>query len=567
MEHNREEKRVSYDNATFEISGTPILWTPYFSHPDGTENQKSGFINPELGYDSELGGYTGATYYYAIDESKDASIGVTAYSKELPVIAGQYRQRFEDAAIDLSGTTTYSSRIVSESGSLKVEDEEARGSFFAQGLWNINDKWRSGFDINLASDDQYLRQYDITDEDILENELYLERFSGRNYTDVRLIGFQDLRVLSEQTDTPNILPELTASFLGDAGKTLGGRWSLDMTGLSLQRDGSDADTNRFSTELGWQGHKKTNIGLVTTLDVGARGDLYYLTDRPGQGDESETRGYIFANLETAYPFIKSLSDKGSSVVVEPVVSLTGITDVNNQGDVTNEDSQDIQASANNLFDQDRFTGFDRIEDHSRVTYGLRSTYYSSNDLEVSGFAGQSYHFEEDNFFPNGSGLREKSSDYVGQFSVVYQDNLDLHYRTRLDRNNFESKAHEVDLGYSNERIDLNGLYFYSKTIDDTIFDETREQFTGTGRVKVTDNWYVSGGTVYDLGQDPGLREADFGIEYIGECLSIGTFMERDLTNDNTGDADTEISIRIGLKNLATFETSGLNFFEDDEEDN
>lgn len=561
VEHNRDEKRVSYDNATFEVSGVPILWTPYFSHPDGTENQKSGLIKPILGYDSELGGYAGTTYYFAIDKDKDASLGLTAYTDEYPVLSGEYRQRFNDAAIDLSGTTTYSSRVVN-TGTSNVElNEELRGNFFAQGVWNINKKWRSGFDINLTSDDQYLRQYDITDDDILENELYLERFSGRNYTDARLIGFQDVRLISEQTDTPNILPEITASFLGDAGQTFGGRWALDVSALSLQRDGSDPDTNRLSTEIGWQGHRKTNIGLVTTLDVGARGDLYYLTDRPGQGDESETRGYVFANLEAAYPFIKTLEKTGSQIVVEPIVSLTGITDVNNQGDVTNEDSQDIQVSANNLFDQDRFTGFDRIEDRPRVTYGLRSTYYDANDLELSAFAGQSYHFEEESFFPRGSGLREKSSDYVGQLSASYQDKFGVHYRTRLDRNTLSSKAHEVDLGFSTERLELNSLYFFSKAVEGTNFDETREQFTGAGRFKVSDNWYVSGGTVYDLGQDPGLREADFGIEYVGECLSIGTFVERDLTDDNSGDAATEISIRIGLKNLATFEASGLELFE------
>ena len=559
--HHRDEKRVSYENATFEVQGVPILWTPYFSHPDGSEDQKSGLINPVLGFDSELGGYIGSSYYYAISEDKDATIGLTAYSKEFPVLNGQYRQRFDDAAIDISGSGTYSNRVISVGGVNTELSEEMRGHFEATGLWEINEKWRSGFDINLTSDDQYLRQYDITDEDILENQIYVERFSGRNYADARLISFQDVRLIDEQTDSPNILPELNLSLVGDAGQTFGGRWSFDVSALSLQRDGSDPDTNRFTTEIGWQGHRKMDSGIVTTLDLGARGDLYYLTDRPGSNDESETRGYIFANLEAAYPLIKSLEKGGGSIVVEPLVSVTGITNVNDQAEVTNEDSQDIQVSSNNLFDLDRFTGYDRIEDRSRITYGLRSSYYTSGDFELSGFVGQSYHFEEDNFFPAGSGLNERSSDYVGEISAQYKDQLDLNYRTRLDRGSFASREHEVDLGYQDERFELSGIYFFSKGVEGTDFDETREQISTAGRVKLNNNWYVSAGSAFDLGEDPGLREADFGIEYVGECFSIGTFMERDLTNDNSGDADTEISIRIGLKNLATFEASGLELFE------
>ncbi len=559
--HDRDEKRVSYDNATFEINGTPVLWTPYFSHPDGTENQKSGLINPLLGYDSELGAYAGASYYYAIDTDKDLTVGLTGYAQEYPVVSTEYRQRFDEAQLEMNGSFTYSNRVIEVGGVNTQLSDELRGNLEAHGLWDITEKWRGGFNVNLTSDDQYLRQYDISDEDILENEVFLERFSGRDYFDARLLSFQDVRLLDQQTDSPNILPEVNLSLLGKPGELIGGRWSLDMQALNLRRDGNDPDTNRISTRLGWQGHRKFANGLVSTLDLGAHGDVYYLTDGVA-GDQEETRGYVFANLETAYPLIKSLAKPGSSIVLEPLVSVTGITNVANQDKVTNEDSQDIQVSVNNLFNYDRFSGYDRVEDRSRVTYGLRSTYYSGDNLEIGGFAGQSYNFDDkNNFFPAGSGLRERSSDYVAEMVVQYGDMFDLDYRTRLDRNNLASKSHEVDFQYDSESFMINGLYFFSKAIPGTSLTESREQAILNGRLKVTDNWYLSGGSTYDLGEDPGLRQADAGIEYVGECFSIGTFVERDLTNENSGDAQTKLSVRIGLKNLATFEASGLELFE------
>ncbi|MCB9965453.1 MAG: LPS-assembly protein LptD [Rhodospirillales bacterium] len=557
--HERDQKQISYENATFELGGVPVLWTPYFSHPDGTEKQKSGLISPTLGYNSVNGGYGGASYYYAIDEDKDATVGLTAYTRELPVLSGDYRQRFTDAAIDLSGTMTYSGRIVELNGVNTHLSDEFRGNLEFSGGWDINQEWRSGFDLNLTSDDQYLRQYDLSDDDILENQIYLERFSGRNYTDIRLIGFQDIRLLQDQENSPNILPEITMSFLGQPGQTLGGRWSFDASALSLQRDGSDPDTNRLSTNLGWQGRRISDTGIVTKLDLGARGDLYLLTDQNGGENRTKSRGYVVGQLESSYPLLKTLPETGGQVILEPVAALTVASHVNSQLEIQNEDSQDIQVGVNNLFDINRFAGYDRIEDRSRLTYGLRSSYVAPKDLEFSAFAGQSYNLESrDSFFPQGSGLNEHSSDYVGEINARYKDILDLNYRTQLDRTNFGSKRHEAGVTYQNDRIELEGMYFFSKAIEGTNFNETREQLHGRGRLRLSDHWYVSGGASYDLGADPGLRSSLTGVEYVGECLGIGAFMQRDLTQDNSGDPGTEISIRIGLKNLGNFEASGLN---------
>ena len=69
---------------------------------------------------------------------------------------------------------------------------------------DINDLWRAGGDLQLASDDQYLREYKFDDEDILQNQLFAERFDDRDYFDAKVMGFQDLRVGSERSDQPNV---------------------------------------------------------------------------------------------------------------------------------------------------------------------------------------------------------------------------------------------------------------------------------------------------------------------------------------------------------------------------
>ena len=41
--HDDEAKDVTYNHAFFELYGVPVLYTPYFSHPDPSVDRRSGF--------------------------------------------------------------------------------------------------------------------------------------------------------------------------------------------------------------------------------------------------------------------------------------------------------------------------------------------------------------------------------------------------------------------------------------------------------------------------------------------------------------------------------------------
>ena len=572
--HHRDEQRISYKNATFEAAGVPIVWLPYFSHPDGTVDQKSGLIDPEIGFDSELGTFAGASYYHALDEDKDITLGTTMYSDVAPLLSGEYRQRFDNATIETRGTLTYSDRTDQIAGREDNTDEEMRGHIEVDALWDVNQNWRTGMDIDLTTDEQYLRQYDISDEDILENEIYVERFSGRNYASGRVLGFQDIRVLEERTDQPNVLPELTASFVGAPNNIIGGRWTVDLSALELYRDGSGQDLGRFSTKLGWQRHGITDFGLLTTLDLSTQGDVFYVSDLErananiGESrEQTETRVLPKAHLRTSYPFANDIGNGGVQAVIEPITSVTVAPHLVDQDEIPNEDSQDARIDKTNLFLSNRFPGYDRLEDRTHISYGLNSGLYGARGSQLTTFIGQSYALDdEDVLFPRGSGLEEQDSDVVAEVVAKYLDDFEVNYRTQLDNSTLRSRRHEIGGLVNTEYVRLQSHYFYTKPLEGTDLTESREQYHGRARVKLSDAWYMGAGTVYDLGEDPGLREADFALEYIGECVNIGTFLERDLTSDASGDSDTELFVRIGFKSLGNFKTSGITLDSDNDEE-
>jgi LPS-assembly protein len=351
--HDKTDHSVTYEDATLEFKGVPVAYTPYFSHPDGTIKQKSGFLPPTFSLDSQTGFGINNRYYWAMSPSEDATFGTRLFTGQAPLLSAEYRRRFDKARLEFDGSTTYASRKDSRAGETVTEDEEMRGHLSANGLWDIDEKWRAGFRGDVVSDDQYLRQYGISNENVLENEIFAERFSDRDYFVTRAIAFQDIRVSDRATDQPNILPEAQASFLGKPGDVLGGRWSLDLSALGLRRKGNGQDLARGSAEAGWQRRDVFGIGLVNTVTTSLRGDAYSVSDRDptligagGEGDSVAMRFYPLVHNVTTYPVARRFD--AVQAVIEPTVSITAATNVENDTDIPNEDSQDVQIDSLNI---------------------------------------------------------------------------------------------------------------------------------------------------------------------------------------------------------------------------
>lgn len=576
VRHDETEKTITYRDAWFEFAGVPLAYTPYFSHPDGTEKQKSGFLSPRAGYDSDLGASYSQQYYWAMAPDKDMTIGTEVFTGVAPVLMAEYRQRFENARMEMSGSTTYSSRDDESNGVTRETNEEMRGHLFGSGLWDMNDKWRSGYEIAVASDDQYMRQYDIDADDVLENELYTERLSGRNYAVGRVMAFQDLRVSDRQVEQPSVLPEVYASFYGAPNETFGGRWNANISALGLYRDGNGQDVGRGTVELGWQKRYVTGFGLVNTFDALMRGDIYNVQDRnaltvAGANEAStHSRGFAQANWNISYPFVNRFDN--AQWVVEPIVSFTAGTNVDFDQSIPNEDSQDFTLDPTNLFEPNRSSGYDLIEDRTHMTYGLRTGMYWDDGYRGEVFFGQSRRFQDDdNPFAVGSGLSDQNSDYVGQISAALGEYVDLDYRFQLENDNMTSQRHELDGTFSFDALSLNTRYFYANGLSASDLSESREQIRQSARLRIYDDWYLGTALWYDFGEDEGLRQLAYGVDYIGQCLTFSVTAERKFTNDSSGDSGSEIMLRLGLKNLGEFQSSGINIgggsdSSDDEED-
>ncbi len=574
--HNAEDKSINYTNARLELEGVPIFYSPIFSHPDPTQKQKSGFLLPTYGWSTDTGTHAQLGYYYAVAPDKDMTIQVEPTTLAGTVFKGEWRERFENGQMTIDGNTVNSNRNV-EDGT--IGDDRQRGSIFANGLFDINNQWRSGFDLQRASDKQYLSFYDLASNDpgqtglknngVLNSDVYAERFSGRDYSLVSAMSFQNLN-LGSSTDQPAILPIAQHTMLGEPNALWGGRWNFSTSALELLRNPTDQNVQRGSVDAGWERRGTSSSGFSNIAALDARSDFYNVQNNaaatPGSGvngNPMTARPMATASMISSYPMVRGLDN--AQAIVEPIAGVNFSPRVSNKNDIIpNEDSEDVQLDVDNLFQPNRYPGTDRQEDGGRVNYGVKTGLYGDDGKYGKAFLGESYRLYGDPLYPSGSGLDTRRSDLVGQIKLGLSKYLDADYRIQLDGDTLAVRRHEVQAGGGDDKFRLNVRYFLlspvagltppvATTPADVIdFTNTRQQLESDGTYNLTKDWKLHASELVDLGDQPGLRNAAAGIAYTNECFTLGIQGSRNLATVASGDNETLITFQIVFKGLGEF---------------
>lgn len=547
--HDRIAKEIEYKDAFFEFFGVPIAYTPYLSHPDPTVKRRSGLLAPSYGSSTDLGFRMQTPYYFNIAPDKDATFAPIFTSKEGVVLAGEYRQHFAHGEIEIAGSITEADER--QEGIVVPGKDEIRGHVKGKARFDLDRTWRTGLDVFRSTDDTYLRRYDFSSEDTLTTNAFLEGFRGRNYASVNAYLFQGLRETDDPDATPLILPVIDYNFVGRPDRH-GARWSLDANVLSLTRQ-EGADSYRLSIKPGWQLTHTATAGHVTTLSTSLQMDGYLSNDvtdplNPNGGlrDGFANRAHPQFMVDWRYPFIRQ--DGQAHQLIEPVISFVAAPNGGNSEKISNEDSQNFEFDTTNLLLPSRFTGLDRVEGGQRVNYGLRLGVFGSGGGNTSIFFGQSYRLREDSAFTAGSGLESHFSDFVGEVEVSPISDLNVIYRTRMDKDGFLAQRSELEFGAGPDALHVDVNYFFIRGSETNAEFGDREELTTSLRSKITRNWSFFTSNRRDFELDDTLHWSA-GIGYVDECIDLLFTFTRSFTQDRDVKQSDTFFLRVILKHL------------------
>ncbi len=539
--HDKKEQQLEYFDAWLEFLGAPVFYTPYFWHPDPTVKRKSGFLTPSTGGSTSLGTTVTTPYFYAISPSKDLTITPTITTKERLIMEGEYRERFANGDLVSRGSLTYDS------------NNDLRGHIDSTGRYDIDEKFRWGFDINRSTDDTYLRRYGFPSSRSLTTTTYIEGFSRRNYLSAKAYSFQGTAIEDDPGQTPLVLPLVEYNRKSATGK-LGTTTAFNASAIAMTRTESN-DTRRISIDGNWQLPHIGKNGEFTTLSLSTRADLYHVNNltQNRQQKFSGLTGRILPQAKVDWRLPLSRQHGNISQTLEPLASIIVSPYGGNTSKIPNEDSIDMEFDDTNLFSDNVFTGYDRVVGGPRIKYGLKWGLFGSKGGHTTVFAGQSFRPKDDDTFAAGSGLEGRLSDFVGRINVSPGNYLDFMFHTRLDKDNYSAKRNEFQLIAGPPALRLSTNYVFFESTSDADFSG-REEISGNLSAKLDRYWRSSFVGRYDFQGDGDLRNIGVNLTYECECFTFLTSIARQFYSDRDLRPTDTIMFRLSFKTLGDIRT-------------
>jgi LPS-assembly protein len=559
--YDAEAKRVRFYGAYLELFGKRILPLPGMAlRSDG--GATSGFLIPDIGLSASNGIELSESYYWRIADNKDLLLTGYAYTATEPMVSAQYRQLTDKGAFQITGYLTHGTRIPL-GAEVATEEKDLRGHLFANGRFQLDPHWSVSGSVRVASDRTFLRRYDISRDDRLRSTVNLERIDGDSYLSIAGWATQALLVPQPQGLVPVALPVIDYRRRME-DPLLGGTVEIQANSLAITRT-EGQDTQRAFTRAEWNLRRITALGQEVTFTALVRGDVYHSGDNLATVTESyrgepgwQGRGIAIAAVDVKWPLVGSLL--GGTQVFTPRVQVVASPEIRNL-EIPNEDARAIDLEDSNLFALNRFPGYDRIEDGARVTYGADWQVDFPN-WRIKANIGQSYRLtDKPTLFPNGTGLTEQFSDWVGRTEVRYKDFLKFTHRYRVDKDNFAVRRNEIDatLGSGRTYVEL-GYLRLNRDIDINFEDlQDREELRAAGRVAFAKYWSVFGSAVVNLtnrDEDPSFTSDGFeplrtrlGIAYEDDCMEFGVTWRRDYVAVADADRGNSFRLYFSLKNL------------------
>jgi LPS-assembly protein len=560
--YDSARKRVRYTNAKVRLFGLPIIPLPGLQHSVGDEGA-SGLLVPDVGYDRRNGFEIKVPYYFRLAENRDLTLEPHVYSAVLPMLGVNYRALLDKGAYEISGYATVSQRTSITDSNVATSADGLRGYFSASGKFQFDPTWSLTGSLRYVTDRTFLNRYDISREDRLRSTIELARRDERSYLSIAGWDFQSLRAGDPSGQLPIAIPAIDYR-LRIADPLLGGTVQLQANSLAILRT-QGQDTQRAFVSAQWTRSLLTGLGQEFSITGVARGDVYHSAENNlsptviYRGDPGwQARASAALALDMRWPF--SGPAFGGTQQIVPRVQVVIEPQVANLS-VPNEDSRAVDLEDSNLFAINRFPGYDRIEDSSRITYGIDYR-LDLPDFALDATIGQSYRLtNRASILPDGTGLSDRLSDFVGRVQLRYKDFLAITHRFRVDKDNLAIRRNEIDATVGSKRTYAEvGYLRLNRNVTAGVEDlKDIEEVRLGGRLAVTRYWSVFGSTNIDLtgkSDDPTSTLSGFepvrhrlGIAYEDDCVQLGFTWRRDYQTSGDARRGNSFQLRLVFKNL------------------
>lgn len=601
---NSTTKTVRFEHGRFEFFGMPLAYFPAFEMADPTVKRKSGFLFPGFSYKDDLGFGIKNSYFWALAPNYDVTLSSTYYTKQGFLTEAEWGHRLENGTYNLRIAGIHQNKPGEFDVNTVDREEDNRGMVASKGDFNLNSRWRFGWDVMAQTDRNFSRTYSLDGygAETQVSKIYLTGINNRNYFDLNFYRFNVQESLL--SDNPNemhskqpwVFPSLDYSYTMPE-PVYGGELNFNTNLQVLYRQnanytpairdasgnligpryprvpGFDGTNARLTTEAEWKRTFITPAGLVITPLLALRGDAIGANTNFNLADAGYTdalvrsealRAMATAGLELRWPIL--FSTTSSTHIIEPIAQLYVRNNERYAGELPNEDAQSFVFDATNLFSRDKFSGYDRVEGGTRANLGVRySGNFNNSDWALYALGGQSFQLGGVNSYGTSdfvnvgadSGLQDARSDYVAMIGTSNSTGLALAARGRFDKDSFAVQRGELEAQQSWQKLTVSAQYAYIAPQPAYGYSDLRQEITGSATARINTNWRVFGSGTYDMVSETLVR-ASSGLAYDDECF---TYSMAYVQTRNPGDdkASHSVGFNISLRTLGDIGSGNQTF--------
>ncbi|AEB27661.1 Outer membrane protein Imp, required for envelope biogenesis / Organic solvent tolerance protein precursor [Francisella cf. novicida Fx1] len=591
------DKEMLYiKNGFFKIKDIPVMYLPYYSHPTNNK-RRSGFLNPNLVQNQRSGWGVSIPYYFNLAANYDLLLQTVIWSERgimenatLRYMDKYFQSQFEGSIVPYD-----------------FKEGKIRGAFTLSTTAqyeNIN----ANFKYEYVSDATYYDDFSAGDINLVTKTL-LDRQLGISYNNSYVdfgITLLDYGIVNPIINLANIpyakLPEVKFN-LTSAGYT------PDYLTLSLNT------LNTYFYKSPWP----VNPSVAPTVGTNVNTFRFYEAPKI-ELNLTKSWGYMKPSLELPIRYYK-LDNKPTDIIKFKNSNVTSVLPIFNidagayfDKDYTNEngtytstlyprlfytyipyqDQTDIplfDTSLQNeqymqMFQVNRFTGYDRINNANQLTYALEAstTNQDNGTTLASAKIGQMVYFEDrkvtlcqgNSACPTPGSMDVFSKDRFSpimssfEFQVIKNIYLSSQINYRIERENIDYQVYQLSYKDDNENI-FNVSYnniasdwssLTQEQINQGVKPSSQETITLSTILNITDHWGIAALWNYNF-QQKKISNAFAGFQYntkswiVRALWQSSAYTNQDPNNPNfLGDLNSTYMLEFEFKGLGSINNNG-----------
>lgn len=530
-------------NATMYFESLPVFASPYMTFPLG--ERKSGWLTPNFGGTSTAGFMASEAYYFNLAPNYDATITPEFWANQGFMVTGEYRYKTESNV-----GSVYTEQMPYSWGN------DTSNTY--RWYWSLNDTynpWKdftTGYTYNQVSDNNYFNDfgnfYSVTDNVNLEQSAYVKYAPQWGSASVKVQQFQTLYPFG-YTQTIPIYASYPAAVVNVKPQDIGGGFQGGLnTQYTYFSSSSMQSGSRAIVYPSLTYPVKSSWGYITPK-VGYSDTNYNLGTNPGYANSAGTYnvGVPITSVDSGLYFDRpiSLGSGSYTQTFEPRLYYLYIPEVN-QANLPIFDTATATYNYNQLFSENRFSGYDRINMANDVTLGVVSRVINdSNGSELMKLnVGYRYFITPENnfiygnqtqygqlFLPNPNFITELTNQWSKEISSTATFQYDTNYNVLdawtagLKYNPDVGKIINVGFSYQYQLP----VFFYGWSPGQAY---TPNMYENQYALNIAGQWPLYENKIYAVGQ----YNYDYtrqlilnmigGLEYNGGCYTISAVYQQ-----------------------------------------